>query len=71
MSRTTLGLFGAARPRPVAQDRLIATSDTAADAYRAERMSGLTPVERALAEPKGSATPNPGSHPQPCSPDTP
>ncbi|PAV68785.1 hypothetical protein WR25_13759 [Diploscapter pachys] len=52
MSRTTLGLFGAARPRPVAQDRLIATSDTAADAYRAERLSGLTPVERALAEPK-------------------
>ncbi len=55
MSRTTLGLFGAARPRPVAQDRMIATSDTAADAYRAERLSGLTPVERALAEPKGSA----------------
>ena len=55
MSRTTLGLFSAARPRPVAQDRLIATSDTAADAYRAERLSGLTPVERARAEPKGSA----------------
>lgn len=52
MSRTTLGLFGAARPRSAAQNSASATTGSVADTYRAERLSGLTPVERALAEPK-------------------
>lgn len=50
MSRTTLGLFGAARRGEVANDRTIATHVDAVDAYRQERLSGLTPVERAVAE---------------------
>lgn len=52
MSRTTLGLFGAARRNEVANDRTITTHVDAADAYRQERLSGLTPVERAVAETK-------------------
>lgn len=50
MSRITLGLFGAARRGDSANDRMPSAQHDPADAYRRERLSGLTPVERAVAD---------------------
>jgi len=52
MSRITLGLFGAARAGHVANGRKPTATGDLVDPYRAERLAGLTPIERAMADAK-------------------